>query len=69
MSSKAERYIDQFHYKKYVKDFIGRRIRVNWKHFESLDRDQAMYYILKLSADEHGEINSKKLKLYPKISK
>ena len=41
----AERYIDQFHYKKYVKDFLG-RIKIDWKYFKTLKTKEIEFFLL-----------------------
>ena len=67
----AERYIDQFHYKKYVKDFLGRSIKIDWKYFKTLKTKEIEFYLLSLLTDENREINLSKSqrKGLPKIKK
>ena len=67
----VERYIDQFHYKKYVKDFLGRSIKIDWKYFKTLKTKEIEFYLLSLLANENGEINLSKSqrKGLPKIKK
>ena len=67
----TERYIDKFHYKKFIRDFVGRDNKINWDEFLKMKKDEMVHYILSMVADEHGvvEISRHRVKLLPKIKR
>ncbi|MCK5807272.1 MAG: UPF0236 family protein, partial [Mycoplasmataceae bacterium] len=67
----VERFIDQFHYTKYVKDFVGKNNPVNWDYFVSLSKKRAIAYLLSLVADKDGVVNkdAPRFKYFAKIKK
>jgi len=52
----TERYIDQYHHTKSVKDLIGSKSKIDWDYLRSLNQDKAIEYILSFLADENGVV-------------
>lgn len=63
----AERYIDQFHFKKYVRDCLGRKIKIDWEHLLTLKKEKALRYLLHLITDDDGVVHFAQQKLWTKI--
>ena len=67
----TERYIDKFHYKKFVRDFVGRDNKINWDEFLKMGKTEMIHYLLSMVTDEHGvvSISQHRIKLLPKIKR
>ena len=59
LTIKTKRYIDKFHYSKYIKDLVGKYNKIDWEYFRSIgNKDEAAEYLLKKIADKDGIIKN-----------
>lgn len=66
----AKRFIDKFHFKKWIKDLVGRKVRIDWDFvLKSSKQDLTNYLSMLVANTETGEITEANLKVIRRIAK